>query len=96
MDTSHRENKKYLNGFFGEELQDLQTTKSKKRSHQRKIRVIQRILECLKNNVLKLCEHVLCMDDNRRPKRLMAGTLGGIQRRQPEVKWEEEIEMVMK
>jgi len=82
---------------FGEELQDLQTTKSKKLSHQRKIRVTQRILKRLKNNLLKFYEHVVRMEDNRWHKRLMTCSLGGRRRQgQPEVKWEEEIERVMK
>jgi hypothetical protein len=62
-----------------------------------KIRVTQRILERLKNNVLKFYEHVICMEDSRWPKRLMTWSLGGRRgRRQPEVKCDEETEKVMK
>jgi hypothetical protein len=48
--------------------------------------------------MLKLYEHVACMEDNRWPKRLMTWSLGGRRRRggQPELKWEEEVERVMK
>jgi len=47
--------------------------------------------------MLKFYEHVVCMEDNRWPKLLMTWSLGGRRRRrQPEVKWEEEVERVMK
>jgi len=46
--------------------------------------------------VVNLYEHLVCMEDNKWPKRLTTWSLEGRRRRQPKVKWEEEIERVMK
>jgi V8-like Glu-specific endopeptidase len=42
-------------------------------------------------------KHVVCKEDNRWPKRIMTWSPGGRRRRgRPEVKWEKEVERVMK
>jgi len=54
-------------------------------------------LERMQNNVLKWYGHVVRMDDNRWPKRLMTWLPEGRRRRgRPEAKWEEEVGRVMK
>jgi len=55
------------------------------------------ILERLENSMLKLCGHVVRMEDNRWPKRIMTCSPEGRRRRgRPEVKWEKEVERVVK
>jgi hypothetical protein len=58
--------------------------------------VTQTILERMENNILKWYEHVLCMEDNRWPKRIMTWSLDGRRRGRPRMKWEREVERVMK
>jgi hypothetical protein len=48
--------------------------------------VTQTILERMENNMLKWYGHVLRMEDNRWPKRIMTWSPEG--RRRPEMKWE--------
>jgi hypothetical protein len=57
----------------------------------------QTILKIMENNMLKWYGHVLCMEDTRRPKRIMTWSPeGGGRRGRPEIKWEKEVERVMK
>jgi hypothetical protein len=56
--------------------------------------VTQTIFERMENNVLKWYVHVLCMEDNRWPKRMTWSSEG--RRGRPEIKWEREVERVMK
>jgi len=58
--------------------------------------VTQTILERLEKSMLKLYGHVVRMEDNRWPKRIMTWLPEGRQRRgRPEVKWEKETERVV-
>jgi len=59
--------------------------------------VRQTITERMDNNMLKLYGHVVCMEDNRWPKRIMSWSPGGRRRwGRLEVKWEKEMERIMK
>jgi hypothetical protein len=57
--------------------------------------VTQTSLEIMENNTLKWYGHVLRMEDNRWPKRIMTWSLEG-RRGRPEMRWEREVERVMK
>jgi hypothetical protein len=54
----------------------------------------------MENNMLKWYGHVLRMEDNGEPKRIMTWSPEGRRRRRirgrPEMKWEREVERVMK
>ena len=51
----------------------------------------------MENDMLKWCGHVVRMEDKRWPKRIMTWSPEGRRRRgQPEIKWEKEVEKVMK
>jgi hypothetical protein len=52
----------------------------------------------LENNMLKLYGNIVCMEDNRWPKRIMTWSPEGRRQRRgrPEVKWEKEVERVVK
>jgi hypothetical protein len=59
--------------------------------------VTQTILERLDKNMLKWYGHVVRMEDNRWPKRIMTWSPEERRRRgRPEVKWEKEVERVTK
>jgi hypothetical protein len=59
--------------------------------------VTQTILERMENNMLKWYGHVLRMEDNTWPKRIMTWSLEGRRRGgRPEMKWERKMERVMK
>ena len=61
------------------------------------MRVTQTILERMENNVLKWYGHVVRMEDKRWSKRIMAWSREGRRGRgQPEIKWEKEVERVIK
>jgi hypothetical protein len=50
-----------------------------------------------KNNMLQWYEHIVRMEDNRWPKRIMTWSPGGErQRGRPEVQWEKKVERLMK
>jgi len=67
------------------------------KSSEKKLRVTQTILERMENNVWKWYGHVPRMEDKRWPKGIMAWSPEGSRRRgQPEIKWEKEVERVMK
>jgi len=51
-----------------------------------------KVLKGLENSTLKWYGHVVCMEDNRWTK----GSPGGKRQGRPEVKWEKEVERVMK
>jgi hypothetical protein len=63
-----------------------------------KMGVTQTILERMEYNMLKWYGHVLCMKDNRWPKRITTWLLEGIIRirGRPEMQWKREVGRVMK
>jgi hypothetical protein len=54
--------------------------------------VTQTILDTMESNMLKWYGHVLRMEDNIWPKRIMTGSPEGKRRGRPEMKWEREVE----
>jgi hypothetical protein len=65
--------------------------------NERKIGVTKTILERVDYNILEWYGHVVGMEANRWPKRIMTWSPEGRRRRrQPEVKWDKEVERVMK
>ena len=50
----------------------------------------------VENNMLKWYVHVLCMGDNRWPKRILTWSLEGRRRGRPKIKWDSEVKRVMK
>lgn len=59
--------------------------------------VRQTITKRTKKSILKLTGHVVCMEDNRLPKRIMSWSPGERRRRgRLEVEWDKEVERVMK
>jgi hypothetical protein len=57
---------------------------------------VKTILERMENNMLKWYGHVLRMEDNGWPKRIMTWSPEGRRRGRPEMKWERGVERVMK
>jgi len=83
-------------GFVGKSCKDLQTTKTKEWSHQKKKWATQTILESQENNLLKWYGHVVRMDYKIWRKRIMTWSPEARrQRGRPDVKWEKEVESVM-
>jgi hypothetical protein len=69
---------------------NIQNIKSKKWRIREKMGVTQTISERMENNMLNWYGHVLCMEDNRRPKWIMTWSPEGRRRRgRPEIKWKE-------
>jgi hypothetical protein len=54
------------------------------------------ILERMENSMLKWYGHVVCMEDNRWPKRIMTWSPGGRRRERSDVEKEKEVDRVMK
>jgi hypothetical protein len=58
--------------------------------------VTQTILERMENNMLNWFGHILRMEDNRWPKRIMTWSQEGRRRERHEMKWEMEVERMMR
>jgi hypothetical protein len=67
---------------------NIQNIKRKKLIRE-KMEVTKTILERMENSMLKWYGHVLHMEDNRWPKRIMTWSPGGRRRGRPKMKWEE-------
>jgi len=62
-----------------------------------KIRITLIILERITNNLLKCYRYILRVGDNRRPTRILTWSVEGRKRRgRPQMKWEREVERVLK